>query len=442
MKANTVWLECTEDIVPQFRQACRLIQPTALATSDYPLLYNLMYVPFYKFQELDKRWIYQQAQRQHAFVNSRMSIVTKGWGATLNPYMDAPMRANLENDQTLNTDCLAKLLMSQAIGKTANGSVIKLFNKIQCLEFAPTELVFQTTKPHAALAKTWIDTHLPSKLAQWFADDPNGNESHLSRADVGVPARKLSAGFTGDAASAVQTDNYLRMANTMTATYVEVGTKRPNINNSKRTQGTMSWSNIVAEQRNSIADFPQLPIPTVGLTDPPPPTRPNYQQLPMSYNFAAPTLATESDTSTIERSTQNPPTDLAGTVLTRLGALEKANAQIRSDMTSLSDTIRKELEVFKTQMIEEITASRKETMRGIFAVMTEQLKTAQIHQDSKIDEIGRILSLSTNQMYNPILPSQVEINVEIAIASVQERLDKRIVQAEKVGLVVGSHSPL
>ena len=73
--------------------------------------------------------------------------------------------------------------------------------------------------------------------------------------------------------------------------------------------------------------------------------------------------------------------------------------------------------------------------------MTEQLKAAQIHQDSKIDEIGRILSLSTNQMYNPILPSQVEINVEIAIASVQERLDKRIVQAEKVGLVVGSHSP-
>ena len=95
------------NIVPQFCQACRLIQPTALANSDYPLLYNLMYVPFYEFQELDKRWIYQQAQRHHAFVNSRMSIVTKGWGATINPYMDAPMRANLENDQTLNTDCLA-----------------------------------------------------------------------------------------------------------------------------------------------------------------------------------------------------------------------------------------------------------------------------------------------------------------------------------------------
>ena len=160
-----------------------------------------MYVPFYEFQELDKRWIYQQAQRQHAFVNSRMSIVTKGWGGTLNPCMDAPMQENVANEPTLNTEYLTKLLISQSIGKALNDSVIKLFNKIQCPEFSPTELVFQTTKPHAALAKTWIDTHLPSKLAQWFAHDPNGNESHLSRADVGVPARKLSAGFTGDAAS-------------------------------------------------------------------------------------------------------------------------------------------------------------------------------------------------------------------------------------------------
>ena len=205
-----------------------------------------------------------------------MSIVTKGWGETLNPYMDAPMRTNTANEQTLNKDCLAKLLMSQAIGKILNGIVIKLFNKIQYPEFAPTKLVFQTTKPHTALAKTWINTQLPSKLSQWFAHDPNGTDSHLSRADVGVPARTLSAGFTGDAASAVQTDNYLRMGNTMKATHVEVRIKRPNINNSKHSQGTMSWSNIVSEQQNSIAKFPQLPSPSVGLADPPPPLRPNY----------------------------------------------------------------------------------------------------------------------------------------------------------------------
>ena len=44
-------------------------------------------------------------------------------------------------------------------------------------------------------------------------------------------------------------------------------------------------------------------------------------------------------------------------------------------------------------------------------------------------------------MYNPIPPPQVGINVEIEIANVQERLEKRIGQAEKVGLVVGNHSP-
>ena len=108
----------------------------------------------------------------------------------------------------------------------------------------------------------------------------------------------------------------------------------------------------------------------------------------MSSTFAATTLATESETSTMAQFPLNPPTNLAGTVLTRLGVLEDKNAQMRSDMTSLSKTIRKELEVFKTQMTEEITVSQTETMQGIFSVMAEQLKSAQIHQDSKIDEIG------------------------------------------------------
>ena len=61
VKANTVWLECIDNIVPLFWQACRLIQPTVLEIYDYPLLYNLMYVPTRQFQELNNHWIYQQA---------------------------------------------------------------------------------------------------------------------------------------------------------------------------------------------------------------------------------------------------------------------------------------------------------------------------------------------------------------------------------------------
>ena len=143
MKANTVSLECTDHIVLLFCQACRLIQPTMLENSDYPLLYNLMYVPTSQFQELDNRWIYKQAQRQLAFVSLRMPIVTKGWGANLNLYMDTPICANASTSEPiLNGDCLAKILMSQAIGKTHKDSVVQLFDKIQCPEFTPTKLVF------------------------------------------------------------------------------------------------------------------------------------------------------------------------------------------------------------------------------------------------------------------------------------------------------------
>ena len=45
MKIHKIYLDCTKDLIQEMREACRLITPQSIETSEYPLLWNLMFVP-------------------------------------------------------------------------------------------------------------------------------------------------------------------------------------------------------------------------------------------------------------------------------------------------------------------------------------------------------------------------------------------------------------
>ena len=50
------------------REACRLITPQSVETCEYPLLWNLMFVPATRFVELDSDWQFEMAKRQAKFI--------------------------------------------------------------------------------------------------------------------------------------------------------------------------------------------------------------------------------------------------------------------------------------------------------------------------------------------------------------------------------------
>ena len=45
VKAQAISLDCTKDLIQDMREACRLITPQSVETSEYPLLWNLIFVP-------------------------------------------------------------------------------------------------------------------------------------------------------------------------------------------------------------------------------------------------------------------------------------------------------------------------------------------------------------------------------------------------------------
>ena len=92
VKAQALWLDCTKDLVPEMREACRLITPQSVETSEYPLLWNLMFVPATRFVELTSDWQFEMAKRQAKFIEDKFTYTVTGWNPDVDLFMDAPTR--------------------------------------------------------------------------------------------------------------------------------------------------------------------------------------------------------------------------------------------------------------------------------------------------------------------------------------------------------------
>ena len=78
IREQAIWLGCTADIVQEIREACHLIAPQTVESSEYPLLWNLMFVPAVKVVEINSQWQYKMAKRQEKFIETKFTYSVNG----------------------------------------------------------------------------------------------------------------------------------------------------------------------------------------------------------------------------------------------------------------------------------------------------------------------------------------------------------------------------
>ena len=201
--------------------------------------------------------------------------------------MDAPwLSGGGEGDaKLLSADrCLASLLLTNAKGKSANGSTFQLFSKIQPSERNPDEWHFQCERVNLGLARLWLDKHLVAFLKKKFEHAKNGEDGTLSFTDLGAIVRKTDTrgGYAapGDDARGEGTasERYLdacRVTAGGTGATNQAPQKKQHWSQNqqkqqsqqkhqaKKQKGQQLWSSVVSqdipEAASDVASFPNLP---------------------------------------------------------------------------------------------------------------------------------------------------------------------------------------
>ena len=95
--------------------------------------------------EFSNKEMYKLALKQKRFVEGQYTLTVRGWNPDINLFVNAPwISSGGEGDaEILSADrSLPSLLLANAKGKSANGSTIQLFSKIQPSERNPDDGIF------------------------------------------------------------------------------------------------------------------------------------------------------------------------------------------------------------------------------------------------------------------------------------------------------------
>ena len=118
-----------------FRDVCHLIITKSI-TSEYPLLWNLTFIPISRAGDLGNDVIFRAAQSQQKFNNERFTFPVEGWNPNIDPHQDAPFidYGTSTEPEVLATCSLTTLIVSQATAVLSNGETVQLLSKIQVPE--------------------------------------------------------------------------------------------------------------------------------------------------------------------------------------------------------------------------------------------------------------------------------------------------------------------
>ena len=125
IETTALWIDVGLKYINQMTEACRKISPAV--TTEYPLLWNLMFVAERNFQELREDFRHRMATTQKHFILNRFSHDIRG--ININPYRDCPI-VPVKNSDVVTTKrdaILATLLINAATTKNGQGQSVKLF---------------------------------------------------------------------------------------------------------------------------------------------------------------------------------------------------------------------------------------------------------------------------------------------------------------------------
>ena len=86
---TAMWLDCDASVVTDFRDTYHLLI-TKLITSEYPLLWNLTFIPVSKVGDLGNNEIFRATQAQSNFIHDSLTFPVERWNPLIDPYQDAP----------------------------------------------------------------------------------------------------------------------------------------------------------------------------------------------------------------------------------------------------------------------------------------------------------------------------------------------------------------
>ena len=98
---TAVWLDCDATIVQNFRDACRLLICKSI-TSEYPLLWNLTFIPGSRVSDLVDNTLFRAAKIQSEFNRDRFTFPVEGWNPLIDPHQDESI---LTTEQRKNPMC-------------------------------------------------------------------------------------------------------------------------------------------------------------------------------------------------------------------------------------------------------------------------------------------------------------------------------------------------
>ena len=187
---TAVWLDCDATIVQTFRDACRLLIRKSI-TSEYPLLWNLTFIPGSRISDLGDDTLFRAAKIQRDFNRDRFTFPVEGWSPLIDPHQDAPQidYGTAEEPDVQAHRSLATLIVIQATAALASGEVVQLLSKVQIPENKTGVWNFQGWKDTADEARNWIDNMMMAKLAEWTSHVDNSKEGHFTLQDLGAPVR-------------------------------------------------------------------------------------------------------------------------------------------------------------------------------------------------------------------------------------------------------------
>ena len=85
---TAVWLDYNASIVVKFHDACYLLI-TKLITSEYPLLWKLIFIPVFKVGDLDNNAIFHTSQAQKNFIRDSFTFPAKRLNPLIDTHQDA-----------------------------------------------------------------------------------------------------------------------------------------------------------------------------------------------------------------------------------------------------------------------------------------------------------------------------------------------------------------
>ena len=411
---TAIYIACDASIQPAFRAACRLIAGSDRA-SEFPLIWNYVFIQKSKFMELGADHVYRCACNHAKWTRERFTFPIEKVSANVDPYSDAPHIdwGTAENPRVEATQSLATLILTQAVGKLDNGQDVFLFEKVQLPQGKEGTWFLQGAKETADQARSWIDMKLVGKLAAWYAHDENKVEGRLTAESIGPLVRRVLK-TRGGAVPGTDTqrngsaaEKYLaimKQAAGATVSAPQSQQKRvTNASNSRRQRrrGTYSWADITN------------PTCAPTATDPTP-----------AETFTHVTATSTASPVTTVSPLQTEPSVQLTELASKVERLVEENIKMRAEREQMQTTLENMLEQMVTVKLEEAKLSFEATvMRAVQTSAKATMEYTDSVITAKYDAIdAKLAQLLGNNAPRPQQQATPPPSAALALASLHTNL--------------------